>query len=95
MVEELASPTNEPITPEELISLGEILKAYSKLPAKALKILKVLDKKKITGQMLLDTKIGKKLAMLTTEPNPDIPDTNDADLMRELKEMIAYLKAKW
>ena len=45
--------------------------------------------------MLLDTKIGKKLAILGTEPKPDIPATSDADLMRELKEMKAYLKAKW
>jgi len=45
--------------------------------------------------MLLDTKIGKKLAILGTEPNPENPNTSDADLMKELKDMKSYLKAKW
>ena len=94
-LESLAAPTNEPITPEELVSLGEDITQHCKNPTKALQLLKVLDRKKITGKMLLDTKIGKKLAIITTVPNPDIPDTNDEKKMRELKEMKEYLKKKW
>ena len=62
---------------------------------KALQLLKILDRKQIDGQMLLDTKIGKKLAIISCLPNPDYPDTNDAQRMRELKEMKEYLKKKW
>ena len=61
---------------------------------KALQLLKILDRKQISGQMLLDTKIGKKLAIISCIPNPENPDS-DAQKMRELKEMKEYLKKKW
>ena len=95
MVEEIAPKTDEPITQEEVISIGEDLAKNAKNPATALKILKILDKKMITGEMLKETLIGKKLAPIITEHNPEIPDTNDEKLMTELKEMRDSLKAKW
>ena len=95
MLKEIAPKTDEPITQEEVISIGEDLAKNARCPAKALKILKILDRKMITGDMLKDTLIGKKLAPIITEQNPEIPDTNDEDLMKELKEMKDYLKAKW
>jgi len=77
MVEALAQPTNEPVTTEELVNIGEDIQQYCKNPVKALQLLKILDRKQISGQMLLDTKIGKKLAIISCLPNPEIPDTND------------------
>ena len=95
MVEAIAPKTDEPVTPEEIVSIGEDLAKNARCPAQALKLLKILDKKMITGDMLKETLIGKKLAPIITEHNPEIPDTNDEDLMKELKEMKDYLKAKW
>ena len=45
--------------------------------------------------MLVDTKIGKKLAIISTTTNPELPGRNDEEKMRELKEMKEYLKKKW
>ena len=56
---ESAAP--EPITSEEVIELGAQLVKIKNDPEKALKLLKVLDRKGITAKMLLETKIGKSL----------------------------------
>ena len=52
MVEELAPKGDEPITPEEVVSIGVDLDDNFKNPKKALQLLKILDRKNITGTML-------------------------------------------
>ena len=44
--------------------------------------------------MLTGTKIGKKLALISDEPNPEKGE-NDLELLKEIQEMKAYLRKKW
>ena len=92
---ELAPKGNEPISEEEVLSLGEDLGSNSRNPATALKILKILDRKDITATHLEKTKIGKKLTAVIDTPDPEVAESNEAQLMQELTEMKAYLKKKW
>jgi hypothetical protein len=63
MVEALCStPILEPISKEELIELGNSLDKAKQNPEVSLKLLKVLDKKIVTAELLVDTKIGKRLS---------------------------------
>ena len=64
-------------------------------PDKALSLLKLLDRKKITAEMLSQTKIGKKLAPIIDTPNPEAPELTDTSLLKEVLEMKQYLKKKW
>ena len=93
MVESLAPKGDEPIGPEEVINIGEMLSENYNNPAKALQLLKVLDRKKITAELLENTKIGKKLAPIVDTPNPE--NEGDVELIKELSEMKVYLKKKW
>ena len=94
MVETISPKEDEPITSEEVINHGEDLVENKDNPANALKILKILRRKEITPDMLTGTKIGKKLAIIADEPNPEKGD-NDLELLQELREMKAYLRKKW
>ena len=63
MVETLCSVAPlEPISPEELVELGNNLDKVKQNPEHSLKLLKVLERKQITYQLLIDTKIGKRLS---------------------------------
>ena len=94
-LEQLAPKGNEPIAFEEVVNIGEELEKNAQKPDKALAILKILDRKKITAELLTSTKIGKKLAPIADTPNPEVPELSDAALLKELSEMKQYLKKKW
>lgn len=81
MVEKLAPKGDEIITSEEVISLGEDLEKNFNNPSTALKILKILDRKKITAELLESTKIGKKLAPISDTANPENGESNDSELL--------------
>ena len=81
-LEQLAGKGDEPITFEEVISIGEDLEKNAKKPDKALSLLKVLDRKKITADLLSTTKIGKKLAPIIDTPNPEVPELSDTELLQ-------------
>ena len=68
MVELQAS--EEPISSEELVELGIELDKVKKNAEEAYKILKVLEKTKISASQLKDTMIGKRL----TAVKEDFPD---------------------
>ena len=80
-LEQLAPKGDEPITFEEVISIGEDLEKNAQKPDKALSLLKVLDRKKITADLLSTTKIGKKLAPIIDTPNPEVPELSDTQLL--------------
>ena len=44
--------------------------------------------------MLTGTKIGKKLALISDEPNPEKGD-DDLEILKEIQEVKAYLRKKW
>ena len=73
-LEQLAPKGNEPIAFEEVVNIGEDLEKNAQKPDKALALLKILDRKKITAELLTSTKIGKKLAPIADTPNPDVPE---------------------
>ena len=81
-LEQLAPKGDEPITFEEVISIGEDLEKNAQKPDKALSLLKVLDRKKITADLLSTTKIGKKLAPIIDTPNPEVPELSDTKLLQ-------------
>ena len=81
-LEQLAPKGDEPITFEEVISIGEDLEKNAQKPDKALSLLKVLDRKKITADLLSTTKIGKKLAPIIDTPNPEVPELSDTQLLQ-------------
>ena len=85
----------ESISPEEVLELGLQLNIVKSVPEKALKLLKILDSKAITGQLLIDTKIGKSLTAVSDKPDPirEIPD--DPELLRSITIMKDSLKTKW
>ena len=58
---------------------------------KPLKLLKVLDTKLITAELLIDTKIGKALTAVNDTPEA----SNDASLLDEVTKMKEHLKNKW
>ena len=80
-LEQLAPKGDEPVTFEEVISIGEDLEKNAQKPDKALSLLKVLDRKKITADLLSTTKIGKKLAPIIDTPNPEVPELSDTELL--------------
>ena len=86
---------DEPISPEEVKELGAELEKHKHNPHKALQILKILDRKKITPAILEDTKIGKRLAPVIEQPNPEIADSQDTALLKQISEMKSKLKTKW
>ena len=81
-LEQLAPKGDEPITFEEVISIGEDLEKNAQKPDKALSLLKVLDRKMITADLLSTTKIGKKLAPIIDTPNPEVPELSDTQLLQ-------------
>lgn len=81
-LEQLAPKGDEPITFEEVISIGEDLEKNAQKPDKALSLLKVLERKKITADLLSTTKIGKRLAPIIDTPNPEIPELSDTQLLQ-------------
>lgn len=81
-LEQLAPKGDEPITFEEVISIGEDLEKNAQKPDKALSLLKVLERKKITADLLSTTKIGKRLAPIIDTPNPEVPELSDTQLLQ-------------
>lgn len=79
----------EPITAEELIELGCALEKVKDQARSALQILKVLERKKITAELLVETKIGKKLSMVKDDYADDTKVAGDIILYK------AGLKKKW
>ncbi len=55
------STVNEAISSEELLQIGVQLHKEKNDPDRALKLLKILDRKLITAEHLIATKIGKAL----------------------------------
>ena len=91
MVEALCStPVLEPISIEELVEIGISLDKQKQNPDQALKILKVLDKKLVTSQLLIDSKIGKRLSAVD-----ESSQTASTDIILEIKEFKDKLKKRW
>ena len=86
-----SAPKLEPISLEELVELGTHLDKNKAKPEAALKLLKVLDKKLITAQILKDSSIGKRLTAVSD--NPEL--TNEPDVIKEIKHMKESLKKRW
>ena len=60
----------ETFSSDELVELGRALEQVKDDAGRALPILKVLGSKKVTAELLIDTKIGKKLTMVKDDfPN--------------------------
>ena len=55
----------EAISPDEVKEFGKKLMDNREVPATALSILKVLDRKAITAEHLIETKIGKSLTAVS------------------------------
>lgn len=92
MVETLCStPILEPISQEELIELGISLDKVKSNPEQSLKLLKVLDRKIVTAQMLVDTKIGKRLSAVEEKQGP----TTGSDVIEEIRNLKERLKKRW
>lgn len=87
MVDKLA--VEESFTSDELIELGCDLEKAKDDGSRALSILKVLEKKSLTADQLVDTKIGKKLSIV----KEDYPD--DVELAGDIKFFKDQLKKKW
>jgi len=90
MVETLCSvPALEPISPEELVELGNTLDKFKQNPEQSLKLLKVLERKQITYQLLIDTKIGKRLSAVEEKPDAG------TDVVEAIKGLKEKLKKRW
>ena len=74
---------------DELIELGNSLEKVKDDGRSALSILKVLEKKSLTAEQLVDTKIGKKLSSVKEEHPDDVELAEDIRLFKDL------LKKKW
>ena len=74
---------------------GLQLNRVRNVPEKALKLLKVLDRKAITAQLLIDTKIGKSLTAVSEKEDPERETADDPQLLDAIKKMKEQLKSKW
>lgn len=81
----------EPISETEVRHLGEQLKKNKDDPSNALKLLKMLDGKRITAELLIETKIGKAL----TAVNDKTKEGLDQEQLKEVTRMKEHLKNKW
>ena len=57
----------------------------------ALQLLKILDTKKITAELLIATLIGKALSSV----NDTVEEGRDVEKLKELTKMKEHLKSKW
>ena len=64
-------------------------------PKSALSLLKLLDTKKITAQLLISTKIGKSLTKVNDQPDPERPTADDPRILSDVAQMKEHLKRKW
>ena len=78
--------TEQPISEEELLELGTQLDKHKCELEKALQLLKILDKKQVTAQLLIDTKIGKRLTAVNEKSGTDV------QVQEKVVEMKNYLK---
>lgn len=72
-------PVEEGISVEEVLELRKQLRTHKDDPEKALQLLKILNKKCITAELLIETLIGKALTGVNDKPGPgrhgsDTPD---------------------
>ena len=81
----------EPISDAEVLVLGEQLRKNKDDPSIALKLLKILDGKRITAELLIDTKIGKALTAVNDSPEGG----RDLEQLKEVTRMKEHLKNKW
>ena len=56
-----------------------------------MKLLRVLDRKIVTAQMLVDTKIGKRLSAVEEKRGP----TTGTEIIEEIKDLKERLKKRW
>ena len=42
-----------------------------------------------------ETKIGSRIKKVIDKPNPEVPDTNDASLLKEISGLKERLLKKW
>ena len=81
----------EPISIVEVLELGEQLRKKKDDPSNALKLLKILDGKRITAELLIDTKIEKVLKAVNDRPE----EGRDVEQLKEVTRMKEHLKNKW
>lgn len=85
----------EAISPDEVKEFGKKLMDNREVPATALSILKVLDRKAITAEHLIETKIGKSLTAVSDQPNPEREQSDNPEILEQITRMKEQLKAKW
>ena len=78
-----------------MLDLGDSLGRSKNDPQKALNILKLLDRKAITGPQLIETKIGKRLTAVSDKPDSERPTADTPELLEEVTKMKDHLKKKW
>lgn len=85
----------QPISNEEVLELSAQLYKNKNDPEKALSLLKLLDRKKITAQHLIEAKIGKSLTAVNDGPDPERPTADTPELLAKVTQMKEHLKRKW
>lgn len=78
-----------------MLELGVALRKNKDDPEKALQLLRVLDGKCITAEILIETLIGKALTSVNDRAEPGRPCNDTPDLLERLTKMKDHLKSKW
>lgn len=91
MVETPEQRVEEEVGPEEVKDLGLQLRKNKDNADTALQLLKILDTKKITAELLIATLIGKALSSV----NDTVEEGRDVEKLKELTKMKEHLKSKW
>lgn len=78
-----------------MLELSQQLYKNKNDPEKALKLLKLFDRKEVTARHLIDTKVGKSLTAVNEKPDAERQCEDTPELLKEVARMKEHLKRKW